>query len=89
MRKTNLIDTAKKLIKGARPKEYGEFADNIDRLQLLMFSLTGKDYSRHELRSFFIALKLCRHDQNGFTDDTLTDLIGYIQLIGNDQDEHK
>jgi len=86
MTNTDILDKAKKLIKGARPKEYGSFHDNIDRMNILMFSLTGKQYTTHELRSFFIALKLCRHDQDGFSDDTLTDLIGYCQLIKNDQD---
>jgi len=85
MTNTNLIDDAKNLIQGSRNKEHGAFADNVSKLGMFMQGLTGREYSRHELRSFFIALKLCRRPKDGFGEDSLKDLIGYIQLTYNDQ----
>ena len=84
-----LIDEAKTLIQGTRHGEHGSFADNVTKLGNLMTALTDKTYSRHELRSFFIALKLCRRPENHFGKDSLTDLIGYVQLAYNDQELHK
>jgi hypothetical protein len=84
--KTDLLRESAELLTKTRFGEYGTFTDNIDRLKLLMLCLTGEDYSDHEVRSFFIALKLCRHDQESYSRDTLLDLIGYCQLINNDQE---
>jgi len=87
---TNIIDKAKELITGERQDSYGSFADNITKLCLLMEGMMGRKYSREEARCFFLALKFCRCNKGKFTDDSLTDLIGYAQLVHNDADtEHK
>jgi len=82
-----ILDKAKSLITGDRPAEHGEFSDNVTKLGMFMTGLTGKEYTRHECRSFFIALKLCRVQGDKFGSDSLVDLCGYADLINEDQEK--
>lgn len=84
-----ILRQAYKMINGKRNEKYGTFAENIDNMEPLMEALTGNTYTRHELRSFFIALKLCRTNHKKFNTDELRDLAGYCGLIEDDQNEIK
>jgi len=80
-----ILDEAKNLITGSRNKTYGSFSENVVRVQLLMEGMTGRKPSRHEVHSYFLALKLCRSGNVDWTEDTLTDLCGYAALINEDR----
>ena len=80
----DLLSNAVSLITGVRGQNYGKFKNNIRDIQLLMEGMTGKSYTRHEIYSFILALKLSRNIGKGWSEDTLTDLAGYAALIHED-----
>jgi len=85
MTPTELLDKAKKLISGDKPKAYGKFSDNVSDIQHIMHGMTGRRPTRHEVHSFFLARKLCRHGNgNGIGEEDSVDAIGYIALNNED-----
>jgi len=81
---------ARELITGDRFEHYGRFSDNVEAMQLLMEGMTGRKFSKHEIHSFFIALKLARnHAGKWWNTDELVDLCGYLSLIDEIQERGK
>jgi len=82
----DLLSNANSLITGVRGENYGPFKENVSTIQLMMEGMTGRKPSRHEVHSFILSLKFCRHTKDGWSEDTLTDLAGYAALIHEDCD---
>ena len=80
----DLLSKANSLITGVRGENYGPFKENVTDIQLLVGGMTGKTPSKQQVYAFIFAMKLCRHTEDGWSEDTLTDLAGYAALIHED-----
>ncbi|AER50290.1 phosphofructokinase [Mycobacterium phage Jeffabunny] len=77
----SILTTAETIINGQRAKDYGDARENHQRIAKLWEAYTGKEYSPEDVAVMMILLKIARFMENGYHEDTVTDIAGYAGVI--------
>ncbi|AEJ93374.1 hypothetical protein SEA_SUPERCALLIE99_57 [Mycobacterium phage SuperCallie99] len=77
----SILTTAENIINGQRAQDYGDAKENHQRIAKLWEAYTGKEYSPEDVAVMMILLKIARFMENGYHEDTVTDIAGYAGVI--------
>ena len=82
MNRQELLDTAAKITKGAREKNYGSPEDNFGRIAELWSTYLGWDVSASDVAAMMVLMKVARiaHDPKHI--DSWVDIAGYAACGG-------
>jgi len=79
-KKTDLLKTAKNLVKGARRDEYGPIQESFERVATVWSGLLGHTVTAQQVALMMIGFKLCR-EVNKHKEDNLVDVVGYVLCL--------
>ncbi|AER48245.1 hypothetical protein BLUE7_60 [Mycobacterium phage Blue7] len=77
----SILTTAETIINGQRAKDYGDARENHERIAKLWGAYTGKEFLPEDVAVMMILLKIARFMENGYHEDTVTDIAGYAGVI--------
>jgi hypothetical protein len=77
--RSDILDTAKRLITGDRNKSYGSFAVQCEKLSQIWSAITGQTILPEHVGPILMGLKLVRMTTAGDTDSEV-DIAGYAAL---------
>ena len=82
MNRADILTTAEQLINGDRAKDYGDAADNFQRIAELWKPILGVNVTATDVALCLAQLKIARLIQSPTHEDSWIDAAGYIALGG-------
>ena len=77
----SILTKAEELINGQRAKDYGDARENHQRIADLWNAYAGTDFIPDDVAVMMILLKIARLMENGYHEDTVTDIAGYAGVL--------
>lgn len=82
MKRDEILEFAKKIVVGARAKDYGEASGNHKRIAYLWSAITGRTITEDQVYLMMIAVKISRLCETPNHTDSWIDICGYSALGG-------
>ena len=77
----SILTTAEEIINGQRAKDYGDARENHERIATLWGGYKHVEFSPEDVAVMMILLKIARFMENGYHEDTVTDIAGYAGVL--------
>lgn len=77
----SILTKAEEIINGQRAKDYGDAKENHIRIAKLWEAYTGVEFEPEDVAIMMILLKIARHMENGYHEDTTVDIAGYAGVL--------
>lgn len=82
MNRSEILDTAKSIVNGAREEQYGKAEDNFSRIGGLWSVYLEKEITAEDVAIMMCLFKIGRVVTGAGTDDSYIDLAGYAACAG-------
>lgn len=89
MTRSEVLQTAEKMVCGHREQDYGSPEDSFRKIAALWSAYTGTTFTALDVASMMALLKLARIQTGTATDDSFVDLAGYAACGGEIASENK
>ena len=82
MKRSEILEAAKRCVCGDREQDYGSPEDNFDRIAKMWSAYMGVEFNPVDVSMFMVMLKVARIKSGGGTMDSFVDGCGYFSCGG-------